>query len=70
MAQFDKDSPSSCPQCGGNAGYVYHQNEGPSGAKQGASACARTAGSKTGEPHMHRTCMTCKYQWAEEPILT
>ena len=54
--KFDKDNPSTCPQCGGEATFAYH------------NICTAIP---TPVPHMHRYCQEeigCGYDWAEEPV--
>jgi hypothetical protein len=63
MVTFDKDSPSTCPQCGNGAGFHYCRNTAP------APVCEDVRGAAPNTPHMHRACFTCTYEWAEEPIV-
>ena len=62
MAKFDKDDPSGCPQCGDEAGFIYHE------PKSGVVSCA-VAGAVQNEPHMPRNFVVCTYEWAEEPAV-
>ena len=63
MAGFNLRALSLCPQCGSSAGFRYHRNE----TSLEQAACVATPGSEPGLPHMHRTCNTCTYGWAERP---
>ncbi len=63
MATFDKDTPSTCPQCDNVAGFHYCLN-----AASGVT-CTDVRGSAANVPHMHRACFTCGYEWVEDPIV-
>jgi len=64
VAQFDKSTPSLCQQCGGAARFEYHTN------KENMYGFFETVpGAVDDQPHMHRTCGLCGYEWAEEPIV-
>lgn len=54
MEEFDKTR--TCPQCSAEARYVYHR---------GAFECPMEA-----QPHMHRECKVCAYDWAETPVIS
>ena len=74
MAQYSKDSPSKCQQCDGHADAKYHENESRGHPLNRAfeifsPTCDHTPGAVKGRPHMHRTCQTCGYEWAEEPLV-
>ena len=65
MDQFNKEEPSQCPQCNGDAGFDYHK-EGRHvsfGVGDGPLLCP------TEESHMHRICNICGYEWAEAPLV-
>jgi predicted Zn-ribbon and HTH transcriptional regulator len=61
MEPFNKEQPSQCPQCGGDATSTYHRST------EGFIPCTGIAGVPKGKAHMHRKCLQCKYEWGEEP---
>lgn len=63
MATFDRDAPSSCPQCANAAGFVYCANTPP------AAECVDVRGAAPNTAHMHRACFTCTFEWAEDPVV-
>lgn len=73
MGQYNKESPSKCQQCNGDADAKYHENQPGHPLNRALEifnpTCERTAGAVKGKPHMHRTCQTCGYEWAEDPLV-
>ena len=57
MEQFTK--ARLCPQCEGTAMFAYHENR-----PESAPVCTVFQ-----TPHMHRTCISCDYQWSETPLV-
>jgi hypothetical protein len=54
MVKYHINNP--CPKCGTpKAPVEYHEHETALGCPE------------AGE-HMHRTCQTCHFEWAEEPL--
>lgn len=64
MATYDKDKPSTCPQCGNGAGFHYCRNDAVTGP-----VCTDVPGAVPNVAHMHRACFTCTYEWTEDPLV-